>query len=320
MLFVGEGRGSLAVRSLLMFVALAVSMLSSQGVARPTRQAQLILMLHPVPAPQALSSTPPPMSASASAPQTTFRVHDLSRRFVEFQMRAELGNMTAEADAQHLREPRQQQVEVGVTAPSVSPMSAIPVPAWMRDLSASLAGGARFSPGCLPELYRPTGFLRLDAEARRQAYYNMMSSIACEYGVPVGLFDALIIRESRYDSAAISPKKAFGLTQLMPGTAAGLGVDRYDPEQNLRGGASYLRQQLDRFGHYHLALAAYNAGPSRVRGVVPAIQETQAYVDDILRNWSRLSGFQRTVAVRTGATRVSAEGRAYGRSATLVSF
>jgi hypothetical protein len=64
----------------------------------------------------------------------------------------------------------------------------------------------------------------------------MMSSIACEYGIPVGLFDAMIIRESGYKAGIYSPKNAFGLTQLMPGTAADLGVNRYDVEQNLRGG------------------------------------------------------------------------------------
>src|SRR3546814_1654056 len=67
----------------------------------------------------------------------------------------------------------------------------------------------------------------------------------------------------------------------MPGTAAQLGVDRYHVESNLRGGAKYLRRQLDRFGHYHLALAAYNAGPGRVRnGAVPRIPETRDYVDN----------------------------------------
>ncbi len=120
----------------------------------------------------------------------------------------------------------------------------------------------------------------------------MMSSIACEHGLPVGLFDAMIIHESRYRPDAVSIKNAFGLTQLMPGTAAALGVNRYSIEGNLRGGARYLRQQLDRFGQFHLALAAYNAGPGRVReGRMPAIAETRAYVDNVLTNWSRLSGF-----------------------------
>jgi soluble lytic murein transglycosylase-like protein len=111
----------------------------------------------------------------------------------------------------------------------------------------------------------------------------------------------MIIRESRYNAAIFSPKNAFGLTQLMPGTAAGLGVNRYDVEQNLRGGARYLREQLDRFGHYHLALAAYNAGPGRVRnGSVPRIAETQAYVSSILLNWSKLSGSPSTLSSEAG--------------------
>ncbi|WP_306812593.1 lytic transglycosylase domain-containing protein [Sphingobium sp. CFD-2] len=106
----------------------------------------------------------------------------------------------------------------------------------------------------------------------------------------MGLFDAMIISESRYDPSAISPKGAFGLTQLMPTTAIEMGVDRYDRVQNLQGGARYLRTQLDRYGAYHLALAAYNAGPGRIRkGAVPRIAETQDYVSRTLANWRRLS-------------------------------
>jgi soluble lytic murein transglycosylase-like protein len=77
-----------------------------------------------------------------------------------------------------------------------------------------------------------------------------------------------------------------GLTQLMPATAASLGVtDPYDPVQSLDGGARYLRQMLDRFGGDPAkALAAYNAGPGAVArfGGVPPYQETQNYVRNIL--------------------------------------
>jgi soluble lytic murein transglycosylase-like protein len=138
--------------------------------------------------------------------------------------------------------------------------------------------------------YRPSGLLARTAEMRRAAYYGMMSAVACEQGIPTGLFDAMIIRESGYNPIATSTANAYGLAQLMPGTAVGLGVDRYDPLQNMRGGARYLRQQLDRFGQVHLALAAYNAGPGRVRGgMVPRITETEAYVSNIIANWSRLT-------------------------------
>ena len=75
--------------------------------------------------------------------------------------------------------------------------------------------------------------------------------------------------------------------QLMPGTAAAMGVDPRDPEDNLRGGALYLRQQLDRFGSVPLALAAYNAGPGAVTrfGGMPPFRETRAYVASIMARW-----------------------------------
>ena len=80
-----------------------------------------------------------------------------------------------------------------------------------------------------------------------------------------------------------------GLAQLMPGTARYLGVsDPWDVVQNLRGGAKYLREQLDEFGRVDLALAAYNAGPGRVRQrrAVPRILETLNYVATITSAWS----------------------------------
>ena len=84
---------------------------------------------------------------------------------------------------------------------------------------------------------------------------------------------------------------AIGLSQLMPGTAAGLGVDPWDPVQNMVGGARYLRAQLERFGSADLALAAYNAGPGRVESAgrtVPQITETQVYVLRVLERYESL--------------------------------
>ena len=95
------------------------------------------------------------------------------------------------------------------------------------------------------------------------------------------LFETLIQRESAFDPRAVSPKGARGLGQLMPGTAAELGVaDPFDPITNLDGSARYLIEQLRSFGSVGLALAAYNAGPGAVRkhGGVPPFAETRAYV------------------------------------------
>ncbi|WP_375336208.1 lytic transglycosylase domain-containing protein [Novosphingobium sp. NBM11] len=82
----------------------------------------------------------------------------------------------------------------------------------------------------------------------------------------------------------------------------------------------YLRQQLDRFGAYHLALAAYNAGPGRVRnGSVPRIVETQDYVSNVLLNWSRLSGISRVATIHTSASPAPRR-EPFVRAATVSSF
>lgn len=109
------------------------------------------------------------------------------------------------------------------------------------------------------------------------------------------LLSALVWQESRWNPQALSPKGAMGLAQLMPGTARDLGVNPADPVQNLKGGARYLRSLLDQFdGNVEKALAAYNAGPARVRsaGGVPAIAETRAYVASIVRRISFSGGSQ----------------------------
>lgn len=288
----------------------------------PHRTVQIITMATPAAVPEGAGVAGGRVTAPAPT-VSDFRAHDLSRRWVEFEMGSNFA--PAPSRAVDAGEPSGDPfAHVGVATLSQPqappPGPAIAVPDWMRTGLAFSAAATRFVPGCAAGIYRPAGFLKPDAEGRRFGYYSMMSSIACEYGIPIGLFDAMIIRESRYRSDIFSPKNAFGLTQLMPGTAASLGVNRFDIEQNLRGGARYLRQQLDRFGQVHLALAAYNAGPGRVRnGLLPRIAETQAYVDNVLLNWRRLAGFTPSANVGEPVAQL-APPVVIGRTATISSF
>jgi soluble lytic murein transglycosylase-like protein len=117
------------------------------------------------------------------------------------------------------------------------------------------------------------------------AYDAQITAAATQYGIDPALLKGLIRQESNFDAAASSPAGAAGLTQLMPATAAALGVDPRDPAQAIDGGARYLKQQLDRFGgDATKALAAYNAGPGAVAkfGGVPPYAETQTYVQKVL--------------------------------------
>ena len=115
-------------------------------------------------------------------------------------------------------------------------------------------------------------------------YRQAARDAARKYGIDPEMFLRLIQQESSFRPDVVSPKGAIGLGQLMPATAQELGVDPTDPLQNLEGSARYLSQQLKRFGSPELALAAYNAGPTRVAklGRVPNIAETQNYVKTIL--------------------------------------
>ena len=116
-------------------------------------------------------------------------------------------------------------------------------------------------------------------------YGAEITAAAKKHGIDPALLAGLVRQESNFNPTAGSSAGARGLTQLMPATAAGLGVtDVTDPVQALDGGAKYLKQQLDRFGgDVTLALAAYNAGPGAVQqhGGVPPYAETQSYVKKV---------------------------------------
>lgn len=128
-----------------------------------------------------------------------------------------------------------------------------------------------------------------------QPFQEAVAAAAARHGLDPKLLHALVVTESAYRPDALSPVGAGGLTQLMPGTAVELGVrDRFDPVENLRGGADYLARQIRRFGDLRLALAAYNAGPARVArlGRVPDIAETQAYVATVVDCYLALTAGQ----------------------------
>jgi hypothetical protein len=121
------------------------------------------------------------------------------------------------------------------------------------------------------------------SSAYRDTYDDLIVKHAQARNLRPDLVRAVVQVESGYNPVAVSTKGAMGLMQLMPTTASLLGVrSPFDPEENIRGGTTYLRQLLDRFaGNEELALAAYNAGPmavDRYGNKVPPYQETRDYV------------------------------------------
>jgi soluble lytic murein transglycosylase-like protein len=129
------------------------------------------------------------------------------------------------------------------------------------------------------------GWLRM-VPAVMARYGREIREISSRHGVSADLVEAVIRVESGFNRLAVSRKGAQGLMQLMPRTAASLGVrDAFDPGQNIEGGVRHLRYLLDRYpGNLSLALAAYNAGEGAVAlyGGVPPYPETRGYVRRVL--------------------------------------
>jgi soluble lytic murein transglycosylase-like protein len=141
----------------------------------------------------------------------------------------------------------------------------------------------------MPDRDSPINFLRRISPALQ----SCIIEAAELYQLPIPLILALIRQESNFTLQAVSPKGAMGLMQLMPGTAASLGVrDPFDPRENILAGCRYFRGLLDYFhGNVPLALAGYNAGHHRVISAgfqVPAIKETQEFVTQVMGLYSLL--------------------------------
>lgn len=133
--------------------------------------------------------------------------------------------------------------------------------------------------------------------ARAAQYDVIIESEAKSAGVEPNLLRAVIVVESGFNFRAVSKRGAVGLMQLMPATATRFGVsNRYDPRQNVRGGALYLGFLLNRFGqNVRLALAAFNAGEDAVdrsSGQIPPFIETLEYVPKVLKTYQALSEHQ----------------------------
>lgn len=164
----------------------------------------------------------------------------------------------------------------------------VPVTAAAQVIEIDSSGEARTYDG-------PTLFVDSDPVAigpSRAALSNgdtraRLATEARNHGIDPGLLEAVAWQESRGRMNAVSAKGALGVMQLMPSTAAELGVNPGDLADNIRGGALYLRRQIDRFGSVPLALAAYNAGPGAVMryGGIPPYRETRDYVAKIMGRW-----------------------------------
>ncbi len=151
----------------------------------------------------------------------------------------------------------------------------------------------------IAEITRDSGFggvpfaaaVKAASPASRAAIDRFVLEDSRAEKIDPALVEAIIANESGFDSAATSSAGACGLMQLMPQTAASLGVaDPYDAAQSVRGGTKYLRELLDRFGGVELAVAAYNAGPAAVEryGGVPPYAQTRRYVRNVMALYHEL--------------------------------
>jgi soluble lytic murein transglycosylase-like protein len=186
--------------------------------------------------------------------------------------------------------------EITGTFAPVSPPAAAGAPRFANALADALrpanpalglqpGGSDAPGSGAAPRAAAPVPPEQIDA---------LIEQNARTWQVDPALIKAVIANESGFNANATSSVGAQGLMQLMPGTAASLGVrDAYDPAQNVAGGTHYLRGLLDRFGgDKRLAIAAYNAGPGAVEkyGGVPPYAETRNYVQNVLASFDKYSG------------------------------
>lgn len=173
-------------------------------------------------------------------------------------------------------------------------------------------------------LMRTTVFRTREGKAvpAAEAVRPLVEQAAKEHALDPELVDAVIRVESGYNPAAVSPKGAAGLMQLMPGTARELGArNRFDVRENLLAGVRYLKSLKERLGDDRLALAAYNAGEGAVRkyGGIPPYRKTAEYVRKVEERYRRARSGEsgkpevrpEEAPVRRLLVQTDAEGRVY---------
>lgn len=133
-------------------------------------------------------------------------------------------------------------------------------------------------------------------------FEKIIRAAAERYGLDADLIHCVVAVESNFNPKAVSPKRASGLMQLLPQTAAHYGVKNiFDPEENVNAGTRYLKELLAKYHDLTLALAAYNAGPERVDQYgrrVPPYLETMKYVQRIAKSYAKIKS--ESVAAKQG--------------------
>jgi soluble lytic murein transglycosylase-like protein len=182
--------------------------------------------------------------------------------------------------------------DISAVQARIAEITGAPAPGSFAPVaSAGFAGALAGALGAGSSPAVPAGGAAAPAPVPPAQIDALVQQNASTWQVDPALIKAVIANESGFNANATSGVGAQGLMQLMPETAASLGVrDAYDPAQNVAGGTRYLRGLLDRFGgDKRLAIAAYNAGPGAVEkyGDIPPYRETRNYVQNVLASFDK---------------------------------
>jgi len=161
---------------------------------------------------------------------------------------------------------------------------------WLNSLSELMAkdgnfGIAKMIVKSLNATENKGGDLNTNDKNNKSKIDKLMLTAALKQGLPINLIKAVGKVESNFNQKAVSRAGAIGIMQLMPATAKEMGSNPNILEDNIKGGAEYLKKMLDEFGNTKMALAAYNSGPSAVKSYkgIPPYKETQNYVHKVLK-------------------------------------